>query len=273
MLRANPILPLRRSLPQSALQALSVCVLLTMLLLFLIHCPVAFAQSTAQPSTTSPSAPVKTSSTATSSTKSTHPARLNRARHHRAKPQKPAPKEAAAPPPAIPPPPPPPDWPALKPPTPAQIHWDGKQLTIAANNSSLQEVIASISAQTHVPVTGLQSDQRLFGNYGPGTPQQVLAELLEGSGYDLLIIDGKSAGIPQRVELTRRGSGSIQPDRPSYNPPPPGAQPVNPALAQQMLNPPAPPPGVAQPGMTPQQLIQQRMQQMRQQQGTAQPQQ
>ena len=247
---------------QATARAVSACVLM-MLPLLHVSAATAFAQaqSPAPASSASRKAPVAAATPA----KPTHAARLKHARHPRVRPPHAAPKNLAAAPPAVPPPPPPPDWPALKAATPAQVHWDGRQLSVTADNSSLLQVIAAISAQTHVPVTGLQNDQRLFGAYGPGTPQQVLAELLEGSGYDLLILDGKVPGIPQRVELSRRGNDSTPSDRPAYNPPQPGAQPANPALAQQQLNPPAPPPSIAQPGMTPQQFIQQRMQAMQQQ--------
>ncbi len=183
-------------------------------------------------------------------------------RRHRKKP-KPA-KVAVSP--QIPPPPPPPDWPALKAALPATVHWDGHVLSVAANNSSLQQVVQAISAATHIPVTGLASDQRLFGNYGPGAPRQVLSELLEGSGYNVLMVGGSQSGIPERVELSARGSGGDAGSaRPGYNEP----QPMNPGLAQQQLQPPSPPNlyRPQPPGMTPQQFLEQRRQMMLQQQG------
>ena len=186
-------------------------------------------------------------------------------RHRRKAVKKPA--EAAAVP-QIPPPPPPPDWPALKAAQPATVHWDGHVLSVVANNSSLQQVVKAISTATHIPVTGLASDQRLFGSYGPGTPRQVLGELLQGSGYNVLMVGGSQSGIPERVELSARGGGGDAGSaRPGYSEPMQPQQPMNPGMAQQQLQPPnlyRP----QQPGMTPQQFLEQRQQMMqRQQQG------
>lgn len=168
-----------------------------------------------------------------------------------------------------PPAPPPPDWPALSAPTPAEVQWNGKQLSVSAKNSSLKQTIDAVSAATHIPVTGLQSDSRLFGEYGPGTPRQVLSELLEGSGYDLLMVGGSNPGVPKSVELSRRSGGSEPPERAAYIPASNfGA--ANPALAQQQLSP-APPQPLNRPqGMTPQEFIQQRMQMLQQQRQNAQ---
>ncbi len=184
-------------------------------------------------------------------------------RHRRKAEKKPKPAAVAAVP-QIPPPPPPPDWPALKAALPATVHWDGHVLSVVANNSSLQQVVRAISKATHIPVTGLASDQRLFGSYGPGAPRQVLGELLEGSGYNVLMIGGSQSGIPERVELSARGTGGDAGSaRPGYSEP----QPMNQGLVQQQLQPPSPPNlyRPQQPGMTPQQFLEQRQQMMQQQ--------
>lgn len=218
------------------------------------------------------SAPSATHSSQPGTKKEAHPTLRHSARHSKkklmAKPAEPAPTVAAVPP----PPPAPPDWPALSAPAPVEIHWDGKQLSVSAKNSSLKQAIEAVSATTHIPVSGLQSDQRLFGEYGPGTARQVLTELLEGSGYDLLMVGGKDPGIPQSVELSRRSGGSAPPERAAYTPTANSA--VDPALAQQQIAPvqQAPPqPFNRPPGQTPQEMIQQRMQMIQQQQNAQQP--
>ena len=253
MLRTKTIQPVRHDLRRRAIRGLCAALLAGAGILAVS------AQTTAPPSA--------------NTSQQVHTAAHKRRRKARKPVRKEAAKAVAPAQPVVPPPPPPPDWPALKAASPAIIHWDGKQLSIAANNSSLQQVIAAVSAQIHVPVTGLQGDQRLFGNYGPGTPRQVLTELLDGSGYDLLIVGGSVTGIPQRVELSRQGNSSIQAaDRPSYNPP--STQPMNPAQQQlsQPGQPPQSPTGPPMPGMTPQQLLQQRMQMMQQRQAGQPPQ-
>ncbi len=194
-----------------------------------------------------------------------HSAKHTRKKHAARKQKRPVPIVASVPQP--PPPPPPPDWPALSAPAPAIVHWDGKQLSVAARNSSLMQTLQAVSAATHIPVTGLKSDQRLFGDYGPGTPRQVLSDLLEGSGYDLLMVGGSDPGVPKSVELSRRSGASEPPERAAYTPPENSSY-VNPALAQQQLAPAPqtpPQPFNRPPGMTPQDFNQQRMQMMQQQ--------
>lgn len=213
------------------------------------------------------SKPVPTSAKTKDASTQKHTARHTTRKHTVKKRERPAPVMAAVPQP--PPAPPPPDWPALSAPTPAEVQWNGKQLSVSAKNSSLKQTIDAVSAATHIPVTGLMSDQRLFGEYGPGTPRQVLSELLEGSGYDLLMVGGSDPGVPKSVELSRRSGGSEPPERAAYIPASSvGA--ANPALAQQQLSP-APPQPLNRPqGMTPQEFIQQRMQMLQQQRQNAQ---
>jgi hypothetical protein len=101
--------------------------------------------------------------------------------------------------------PPPPNWPANDKAAPPSVSWNGRNLTIAATNSSLQQILTEVSTATGVKVEGEQSDQRIFGSYGPASARDVLNQLLEGSGYNVLIIGDKGEGTPRELVLTAKG--------------------------------------------------------------------
>ncbi len=189
---------------------------------------------------------------------------------------------------APPPPPPPPNWPANAQAVPAKVGWNGRQLEIAATNSSLLQILHDVSTATGVKVEGLNSDQRIFGSYGPADPRDVLAKLLEGSGYNVLMIGDQGTGTPRQILLTAQvhsakpaagGDGSqAQPNGSGDDEPVEDQEPPE----QPMMPNPQPPPFTGGPppqqgpgpGRTPQQLIQElqeRQQQQLQQQQQQQP--
>jgi hypothetical protein len=119
-------------------------------------------------------------------------------------------------------------------------------------------------------VEGFDADQRIFGVYGPGPARDVLSQLLQGSGYNVLLVGEQGQGTPREIVLSARHAGStIQAantvpanasDEDVDTEEPPQPQPGRPAI----------PPGMAPggPARTPQQM--QEMQQQilqRQQQG------
>jgi hypothetical protein len=177
--------------------------------------------------------------------------------------------------------PPAPDWPVNAQAQIASVSWDGRQLSVTATNSSLQQILRDVSTATGVKVDGLGSDSRVFGNYGPAPARDVLSKLLEGSGYNLIMIGDTGQGTPRELRLTARGATATP------------AQPANNAQADQADNepqeepeqpePPQPvmrhnnfqPPNA--PGLTPQdrmlQMQQRQQQLLNQQQNGQQPQQ
>jgi len=170
--------------------------------------------------------------------------------------------------PVTPPAPPAPQWPVNDPPQQASVQWTAQGLTIDAKNSSLQQILNDISAQSGARVEGMGRDQRVFGVYGPGQPRDVLSQLLEGTGYNVIMVGDSQRGVPQRILLSERPKGGTQPNAPvaaadEYEPPVAPYQPPQPPPQQQ---PETRPPEVPR---TPQQILQemqQREQQMREQQ-------
>jgi hypothetical protein len=106
-----------------------------------------------------------------------------------------------------------PHWPANDHPVDASVTWDSQGLSIQAANSSLQQILDEISAATGAKVEGLGTDQRVFGAYGPGLARDVLLQLLQGSGYNVLMIGDQGMGTPREVVLTPRQAGDTQPTK------------------------------------------------------------
>jgi hypothetical protein len=118
----------------------------------------------------------------------------------------PAPQATAIP--ATPPAPEMPHWPANEKATPATVTWDSQGLRIEAANSSLRQILKDVSAATGATVSGLDTDQRVFGAYGPGPAHEVLSKLLQGSGYNILMTGDQGQGTPREIHLTSlHGSG------------------------------------------------------------------
>ena len=140
-----------------------------------------------------------------------HPARSakNSKRNHLTKPE---PETAITPTaPIRPPDPPPPDWPVNDKAAPATVNWDGRDLVIAATNSSLQQILSDVSTATGVKVEGDEADQRIYGSYGPAPARDVLGKLLEGSGYNVLMIGDQGEGTPRELVLTTKAHTASAP--------------------------------------------------------------
>ena len=153
-----------------------------------------------------------------------------------------------------------------KPAEPARIDLVSGRLTIHADNSSLADILHRLTSDSGMSVDGLGADQRIFGSYGPGDPQEVLSSLLDGSGYNVVMLGRTESGTPKELSLSPRiaGLASNGPARPQPQPQPDedtedDVQP-QPQPASEL---PAPPPqnGVR----TPQQMLQE-LQEMRQRQ-------
>lgn len=114
-----------------------------------------------------------------------------------AQPQTPSPEQPAAP-----PQPETPKWPANDAPSQPSITWNSQGLHIEAANASLSQILNQVSSETGAKVEGLSGDERVFGDFGPGQPRDVLSQLLHGSGYNFLLL-GTQDG-PLRVILSTR---------------------------------------------------------------------
>lgn len=126
--------------------------------------------------------------------------------HRKATAAKPAPQTVAEV-----PAPPPPDWPANHPPTPATVTWDSKGLEVQAANSSLGQILREVATNTGAKLQGINADQRVFGTYGPGPARDVISQLLDGTGYNVVMIGGQGDAPPQQIILSKSLKGTPAP--------------------------------------------------------------
>ncbi|HEY4045249.1 MAG TPA: hypothetical protein VGM27_00155, partial [Acidobacteriaceae bacterium] len=91
---------------------------------------------------------------------------------------------------------------------PAQVQFTGGTLSIQADNCSLQAILQLLSSQSGMQIQGLGQDERVFGNFGPGTPREVLSDLLNGTPYNLLMVGDLSNGAPRQLILSPASSGA-----------------------------------------------------------------
>jgi hypothetical protein len=160
-----------------------------------------------------------------------------------------------------------------QPPQEAKIIFDKNSLSIHADNSSLAGILRQVASTSGMKVEGLSGDERVFGTFGPGAPRDVIAELLDGTAYNVALVGDLDNGAPRELLLTPTTHGAAAPAAaPQAN--------ADDASDQEAPDVPAqPPPDVPQqpatqtpgtPGVrTPQQLFEQ-LQRMRQGQGGAQ---
>jgi hypothetical protein len=158
----------------------------------------------------------------------------------------------------------------------AQIVFAGDTLSIHADNSSLAAILRGFAGKSGMQVEGLGSDERVFGSFGPGTPRDVLADLLNGTAYNLVLIGDLSNGAPRELILTpttRVGGAAAPAAAAEINTDESVSADQETADAPPDVPPPTPPPPGAAPGngvRTPQQLFEQ-LQRMRQGQQNTQP--
>jgi hypothetical protein len=110
-------------------------------------------------------------------------------------------------------------------------------LRIDANNSSLIEILRQISHQTGLDVEGLGHDQRIYGQYGPGSMSSTLAKLLDGSGYDYVIVGGGTGHPPTKLLLTVAGEAPAGASVATNNNTPATSEPENPSEPTQAKTP------------------------------------
>jgi hypothetical protein len=122
-----------------------------------------------------------------------------------------APVVSAAVIPTAPPEPEAPAFPINDKPVQATVTWDSRGLRIDAANSSLEQIMKDVSTATGTKVEGLDTDQRVFGAFGPGPARDVLSQLLHGSGYNVVMIGEQGQGTPRRIVLSSPHPGSATP--------------------------------------------------------------
>ncbi|MBO0910277.1 MAG: hypothetical protein J2P13_00680 [Acidobacteria bacterium] len=129
-----------------------------------------------------------------------------------AKAQKSAPKAAPVQPQPAPPPPapPPPELtPEQGPSSPPEVTFDNGQLMILARNSTMGDVLNAVRQKTGAAVEmPAVSSERVAGQFGPGAPRDVIAQLLNGSHYDYVLVGSPAdPGALKKIVLMAKANG------------------------------------------------------------------
>jgi hypothetical protein len=101
---------------------------------------------------------------------------------------------------------------------PAHIEFSPDSLSIRADNSSLGAILREVASKSGMDLEGFGADERVFGTFGPGRPEAVLSDLLDGTPYDLLMVGALANGAPRQLLLTPSTPGGSAPPPPQNNP-------------------------------------------------------
>jgi hypothetical protein len=96
---------------------------------------------------------------------------------------------------------------------PAKVKYADGKLEVAADNSSLNQILREIGRLTGMTITGGVAEQRVYGKYGPAAPAEVLGDLLQGTGSNMLLRE-TSSSAPAELILSPR-EGSVTPPNPN----------------------------------------------------------
>ncbi len=94
-------------------------------------------------------------------------------------------------------------------PSPPRISYVGGKLTVVANNATLDDVLIGVGKAIGANIQGSepQSGERVFGQFGPASPSQVLNALLIGSRYDFILVGATESADSVREIILSRSSG------------------------------------------------------------------
>jgi len=174
----------------------------------------------------------------------------NMAQAHKHAPSKPPAAEAPAP-----QSPPAPLTPEQMPALPPQVTYRNGLLSIVATNSTLSDILSAVGSRTGATVDAPAqlTRERVAARIGPGTPREVLSDLLTGPRFDFILVG--SNGDPNTVTSIILSSNQSSASGAPVQPPPmraampPPVEPDEETDDDQSPPPPEPPP--AQPPRLP----------------------
>ena len=125
-------------------------------------------------------------------------------------------------------------------PVPPQVSYQNEQLTIVAPNSTLGDILRAVRKQTGAEIEIPSAPERVVTHLGPGPAREVVAELLNGSRFNYVLLGSPANdALLTRVVLVARGpyngsppnGAAIAEQRPPGNMPPNGRPPQQPGTA------------------------------------------
>jgi hypothetical protein len=115
-------------------------------------------------------------------------------------------------------------------PVPPQVSYRDSQLTIIAANSTLGDILRAVRKQTGAEIEIPAATERVVTHLGPGPARDVIAELLNGSRFNYVLLGSPadSTVLSRVVLVAKSGPENVAPNNP------------NPGIAEQAQ------PGIAQ---------------------------
>jgi hypothetical protein len=96
-------------------------------------------------------------------------------------------------------------------PVPPQVSYQNGQLTIVAPNSTLGDILRAVRKQTGAEIEIPTANDRVVTHLGPGPAQEVMADLLNGSRFNYVLLGSPTnAGVLTRVVLVAKSGGAAE---------------------------------------------------------------
>src|ERR1039458_9577994 len=102
-------------------------------------------------------------------------------------------------------------------PVPPQVNYQNAQLTIVAPNSTLGDILRAVRKQTGAEIEIPVATERVVTHLGPGSAREVVAELLNGSRFNYVLLGSPadSAVLTRVVLVAKTGPDDANPNTPS----------------------------------------------------------
>ena len=116
-----------------------------------------------------------------------------------------------------------------------QVSYQNKQLTIVAPNSTLADILRAVRKQTGAEIEIPPAPERVVTHLGPGPAREVIAELLNGSRFNYVLLGSPAddSSLTRVVLVAKTGPQDVTPNPPASNPVP-GQQANEQQQAQEM---------------------------------------
>jgi hypothetical protein len=103
--------------------------------------------------------------------------------------------------------------PSQMPAVPPRVSLDNGALTIVAENSTMADVLTQLRAATGIKIETLggPSGERIAARIGPAPVRDVILSLVQGSGYDFIIlgVEGRPDAVERLILTPKASSGAV----------------------------------------------------------------
>jgi hypothetical protein len=112
---------------------------------------------------------------------------------------------------------------------PPQVTYENNQLTIVAPNSTLADILRAVRKQTGADIEIPAAPERVVTHLGPGPPREVVADLLNGSRFNYVLLGSPSdqSALTRVVLVAKTGPQEVAPSPVVAGNPAPENQAVN----------------------------------------------